>query len=458
MSTYNFYQHALVERYASNEMKYLWSPEKKFSTWRELWYILAKSQQELGINITDEQLLEMLSNISNIDFNYAKEMEIKLKHDVMAHVHTYGKQCPLAKPIIHLGATSCYVGDNTDIILMRQGLIQINDKLKKLINIMKSFCMKYKDLPTLGFTHYQPAQLTTVGKRAALWLQDILMDFNDITNMIEVLPLRGIKGTTGTQASFLELFNGDHDKVLKLNEKICNYMKFSKCINISGQTYTRKIDYKVLTCLSGIAQSAYKMCSDIRLLSNLKEIDEPFDKNQIGSSAMPYKRNPMLCERVCSISRYIFNLPNMGAQTHSCQWLERTLDDSAIRRIIIPDAYLATDSIIDTLIKIMSGIIVWPNVINNRIKTELPFMSTEVILMKCVQNGGDRQEIHEALRIHSIEASKQVKEYGKENDLLERIKNDMLFESIHNDLYKLLDPKLFIGRSAEQVTEFIEDI
>lgn len=457
MSRYDEYQHPLIERYASNEMKHLWSPEKKFSTWRELWCVLAKSQQELGIHITNEQIIEMKNNIYNIDFAYAEEMEKILKHDVMAHVHTFGKQCPLAKPIIHLGATSCYVGDNTDIILMREGLKKINDNLQYLMKIMKSFCIKYKDLPTLGFTHYQPAQLTTVGKRAALWLQDILMDFNDINNMIEILPLRGIKGTTGTQGSFLELFNGDHKKVLKLNQKICNYMKFSKCINISGQTYTRKIDYKVITSLSGIAQSAYKMCSDIRLLSNLKEIDEPFDKSQIGSSAMPYKRNPMLCERVCSISRYILNLPTMCAQTHSSQWLERTLDDSAIRRMIIPESFLATDTIIHTMIKIMSDIIVWPNVIKNRIKSELPFMATEVILMKCVQNGGDRQDIHEALRKHSMEASRQVKEYGKENDLLERIKSDILFESIHDDLDSLLDPKLFIGRSSEQVTEFLEE-
>eukprot|EP01041_Mallomonas_annulata_P004199 gene4199-8351_t len=451
------YEHPLVSRYASKEMSYLWSPKKKFSTWRVLWLTLAESEKELGLSITDEQVEEMRGHIMDIDFELAEKMEAEFRHDVMAHVHTFGIACPSAKPIIHLGATSCYVGDNTDLIQMKESLMLVRKKLVKLLKIMKVFAEKYKDLPTLGFTHYQPAQLTTVGKRCTLWMQDLALDFAEVDRLINELPFRGVKGTTGTQATFLELFDGDHEKVKELNRKVCAKMGFSKWISVSGQTYTRKIDYMVVSVLSGLAQSAYKMCGDIRLLANLKEVEEPFEKKQIGSSAMAYKRNPMRCERVCSLSRYLMSLPQNCANTHANQWFERTLDDSANRRIVLPEAFLSADVILNTLVNIADGLHVWPAVIQSRIALELPFMATEVILMQCVKAGGDRQELHESIREHSMAAGRRVKEEGAANDLLDRIAQDKSFAAVHGTLDQLLDPKLFVGRAPQQVDEFMVD-
>ena len=451
------YEHPLISRYSTSDMSYIWSPEEKFKTWRKLWISLAKSQRELGLNISQEQINEMQNNVNNINYEVAENFERIFHHDVMAHVHAYGELCPLAKPIIHLGATSCYVGDNTDLILIKQSLYKVKTDLITLIRIMQDFAVKHRYLPTLGFTHFQPAQLTTVGKRCVLWIQDLLMDISDIHNLIQELPMRGIKGTTGTQATFLELFDGNHSKVKELNRKICNEMGFSKWISVSGQTYSRKWDDKVISILSSLSQSTYKICNDIRLLSSMKEIEEPFDKNQIGSSAMAYKRNPMKCERVCSIARYVMGLPNSTANTHANQWFERTLDDSAIRRIVLPESFLAVDVIISTMIKIMDGIKVWPAVIDNNIRLELPFMATEIILMHCVKAGGDRQFLHELIRQHSIDAGIQVKQYGYKNDLIDRIKNDNNFSAIHHKLDDLMNPSLFIGRAPEQVDEFINE-
>ena len=377
------YEHPLVDRYATKEMSFVWSPAMKFATWRKLWTALATAEQELGLDVSDEQLEELRSKIYDIDFEFAAKKESEFRHDVMGHVHAFGEVAPTAMPIIHLGATSCYVGDNTDLIQIREALKLIKRKLVQVLATMKDFAVKHKDIPTLGFTHYQPAQLTTVGKRCTLWMQDLLMDLERVTREIEELPMRGVKGTTGTQASFLELFDGDHEKVKALNKRVCELMGFEKAISVSGQTYTRKIDYNVLSLLSGIAQSAYKMCSDIRLLANLKEVEEPFAKNQIGSSAMAYKRNPMRSERVCSLARYVMGLPTSAANTHANQWFERTLDDSAIRRIILPEAFLATDVVLTVLSNIADGLHVWPEVVKSHVMAELPFMSTEVILMEC---------------------------------------------------------------------------
>ena len=377
------YEHPLVKRYASKEMSFVWSPAMKFTTWRKLWIALATAEQELGIDISDEQLAEMREKMYDVDFEFAAQKEREFRHDVMGHVHAFGEVAPAAMPIIHLGATSCYVGDNTDLVQLRDALYLVKRKLVQTINILKEFAVKYRDLPTLGYTHYQPAQLTTVGKRCTLWMQDLLLDLQKVDREIKDLPMRGVKGTTGTQASFLELFNGDHDKVKALNKRVTELMGFEKVIPVSGQTYTRKIDYSVLSVLSGVAQSAYKMCGDIRLLSNLKEVEEPFSKTQIGSSAMAYKRNPMRSERVCSLARYVMGLPNAAANTHASQWFERTLDDSAIRRIILPEGFLATDVILTMLSNIGDGLHVWPNVVKAHVMAELPFMSTEVILMEC---------------------------------------------------------------------------
>lgn len=451
------YEHPLVQRYATKEMSSIFSPAMKFTTWRKLWLALATAEQELGLDITNEQLQQMKDQLYNIDFDKANEYESKFRHDVMGHVHAFGDVAPLAMPIIHLGATSCYVGDNTDIIQLKEALKLVQRKLVQTLSILKTFAEKYADLPTLGFTHYQPAQLTTVGKRCTLWMQDLLLDYERVTYELENLPMRGVKGTTGTQATFLELFNGDHDKVKQLNSKVCKAMGFDKVIAVSGQTYTRKIDYHILSLLSGIAQSAYKMCGDIRLLANLKEVEEPFAKNQIGSSAMAYKRNPMRSERCCSLSRYIMSLPPSAANTHANQWFERTLDDSAIRRIILPEGFLAVDVVLNLLMNIADGMVVWPNVVHKHVMEELPFMATEVILMECVKAGGDRQELHEAIRVHSMDAGKVVKGEGKPNDLLERIAKDPLFEAVHSKLDTLVDPKLFIGRAKEQTEEFLAE-
>ena len=377
------YEHPLVQRYATKEMSFIWSPAMKFTTWRKLWTALATAEQELGLDISDEQLEEMRARLFDIDFEYAAEKEKEFRHDVMGHVHAFGKQAPQAMPVIHLGATSCYVGDNTDLHQMRESLKLVKRKLVKVLATLKVFAVKYRDLPTLGFTHYQPAQLTTVGKRSTLWMQDLLLDLERVDKEIENIPMRGVKGTTGTQASFLELFDGDHEKVKKLNQRVCELMGFQRSISVSGQTYSRKIDFFVLSLLSGIAQSAYKMCGDIRLLANLKEVEEPFAKTQIGSSAMAYKRNPMRSERVCSLARYVMGLPDGAANTHANQWFERTLDDSAIRRIIIPEAFLATDVILNLLDNISDGLHVWPEVVRSHVMAELPFMATENIMMEC---------------------------------------------------------------------------
>eukprot|EP00553_Chaetoceros_curvisetus_P007165 CAMPEP_0204614312 /NCGR_PEP_ID=MMETSP0717-20131115/2057_1 /ASSEMBLY_ACC=CAM_ASM_000666 /TAXON_ID=230516 /ORGANISM="Chaetoceros curvisetus" /LENGTH=499 /DNA_ID=CAMNT_0051626943 /DNA_START=12 /DNA_END=1511 /DNA_ORIENTATION=+ len=451
------YEHPLMKRYATKEMSFVWSPAMKFTTWRKLWISLATAEQELGIEISDEQLAQMREQLYNVDFEFAAKKEREFRHDVMGHVHAFGEVAPEAMPIIHLGATSCYVGDNTDIIQIKEAMLLIKRKLVQTIDILKKFAVNHRALPTLGFTHYQPAQLTTVGKRCTLWMQDLLLDLNKVEQEIKDLPMRGVKGTTGTQASFLELFDGDHEKVKALNKRVTELMGFEKVIPVSGQTYTRKIDYNILSVLSGIAQSAYKMCGDIRLLSNLKEVEEPFSKTQIGSSAMAYKRNPMRSERVCSLARYVMGLPNAAANTHANQWFERTLDDSAIRRIYLPEGFLAVDVILNLLSNIADGLHVWPNVIKARVMSELPFMSTEVILMECVKKGGDRQELHEAIRVHSMDAGAVVKGEGKPNDLMERIAKDPLFKAVHDDLDRLIDPILFVGRAPEQVDEFISE-
>jgi len=451
------YEHPLVKRYATKEMSNIWSPEKKFSTWRKLWVALATAEKELGIAITDEQIKELSENIMNIDFEKAEAKETETRHDVMAHVYTYGEVAPSAKGIIHLGATSCFVGDNTDIVQIKESLVILRRKLVQLLDQMRIFAENNRALPTLGFTHYQAAQLTTVGKRCTLWMQDFLIDLNEIERHIDTLPMRGLKGTTGTQATFLELFEGDHKKVTDCNKRVCELMGFDKWVPVSGQTYTRKIDYQILSALSGIAQSAYKMCGDIRLLANLKEIEEPFAKTQIGSSAMAYKRNPMRSERVCSLARYVMSLPVNAAHTHATQWFERTLDDSAIRRIILPEAFLAIDVILNLCSNITNGMVVYDRVIHARVMSELPFMATEKILMECVKAGGDRQDLHEAIRVHSMEAGKRVKMEGVANDLLERIQNDDLFSAIHNKIESLVKPIDFVGRAPEQVDEFVEE-
>jgi len=451
------YENPLVARYASKEMSFIWSPQKKFSTWRKLWLALAKAEQELDLPISDEQLKAMEGNLENIDFDLAAKYERDLRHDVMAHVHAWGDQIPVAKPIIHLGATSCYVGDNTDLIQIRESLDLVEKKVVKLINVLAKQAKNYKDLATLGFTHFQPAQLTTVGKRCTLWLQDFLIDLEDLRHRIDTLPFRGVKGTTGTQASFLELFEGDHDKVKTLNLRVAELMDFEKVIPVSGQTYTRKIDYLVLSQLSAIAQSTAKMAGDIRLLSNLQEIEEPFESKQIGSSAMPYKRNPMRSERICSIARYVMSLADNGAHTHANQWFERTLDDSANRRLSLPEAFLGVDVVLTLATNVIEGMAVWPHVINKRVMTYLPFMATENIIMACVKAGGDRQDLHEAVRIHSVAAAKVMKE-GGENDLLERIANDEIFAAVKDKLDTLTNPTDYIGRSSQQVDEFIDEV
>jgi len=456
MMATNRYESPLSSRYASDEMLYLFSADKKFSTWRKLWVALARAEKALGLPITDEQIAEMEAHIYDIDYGYAAEMEKQLRHDVMAHVHAFGKAAPKAMPIIHLGATSCYVGDNTDIILMREGLQIIRKKLLQAIKHLAEFADRYKDLPTLGFTHFQPAQLTTVGKRATLWIYDLLTDLDEVEYRISTLRLLGSKGTTGTQASFMELFDGDHEKIRKMEEMIAEEMGFSGVVPVSGQTYSRKIDSFVLNTLSGIAQSASKFATDMRLLSHLKECEEPFEEKQIGSSAMPYKRNPMRCERICALARYVLVDTMNASVTASTQWLERTLDDSANKRIAIPEAFLAVDAILNIYINVASGIKVYPKVIERHIRDELPFMATENIMMAAVKRGGDRQKLHEAIRVHSVAAGSVVKEHGAKNDLIKRIAADPLFGLTEEEIEAELDPKLFIGRAPEQVTEFLE--
>lgn len=453
----DIYQNPLNTRYASYEMSNIFSDETKFRTFRKLWVELARAEKELGLEISDSQIKELEDNIDNIDFELAKEYEKKLRHDVMAHVNTYGDVAKGAKGIIHLGATSCYVTDNTDIIQMKMAMELTAKKLATLISNLSKFAMEYKELPTLGYTHFQVAQLVTVGKRATMWIQDFLMDLEEIEYRLENLSLRGAKGTTGTQASYMKLFNDDEEKVKELDDKIVKALGFKSALPITGQTYTRKIDYTVLQALSGIAQSAHKMTNDIRLLQNMKELEEPFESTQVGSSAMAYKRNPMRCERVSSLSKYVINISQNPALVESTQWLERTLDDSANKRLAVPEAFLAVDAILDILINVSDGIVVYKSVIEKHIKEELPFMATENILMEAVKRGGDRQEIHEKIRNYSMQAAKRVKEEGLENNLLELLEKDSDFKMTSSDIENILDSRNYIGRSASQVEEFIKN-
>ncbi len=456
MIDYNSYANPLTGRYAGAEMSRIWSPQYKHSTWRKLWLTLARCEKELGLPITAEQLKELSAHQEDIDFARVAELEKSLRHDVMSHIRALGEQCPLAAPIIHLGATSCFVTDNTELIQMREALRIIRGKLLRLMSNLERFCSEYRALPTLGFTHFQPAQLTTVGKRFALYLQDFYLDFQRIDREIDELPFRSVKGTTGTQASFLELFDGDHAKCRELEKRVAAAMGFERVIALSGQTYTRKIDYFVLALLSGVAQSAAKMATDIRLLAHMKEIEEPFGAHQVGSSAMAYKRNPMRCERATSLARFVMNLPGNPAGTAATQWFERTLDDSANRRLALPEAFLATDVVLSILIDVTGGLQVWPKVIARHIQAELPFMATENLLMAAVKKGGDRQKLHEVIRAHSMEASRRVKEDGLDNNLLELLRDAPEFSSIRDEFDSLFDPIGFIGRAPEQVEEFLD--
>ena len=456
---HEFYQNPLCLRYSSQEMKRLFSDDTKFSTWRKLWIALAESERELGLDISQEQIDQMKAHIDDIDYDFAAEREREVRHDVMAHVLTYGEACPGAKPIIHLGATSCYVGDNTDIILMREGLRRIRKMLLTAISALCDFAEKNKAIPTLAYTHFQAAQPTTVGKRATLWINDLVFDLEQLEFQLANLKLLGCKGTTGTGASFLELFDGDMGKVVELEKKIAAKMGFDRCQSVSGQTYTRKVDFFVLQVLSGIAQSATKFSNDIRLLSHLKEVDEPFEDKQIGSSAMAYKRNPMRSERMASLSRYVINDLQNAAVTASAQWFERTLDDSANRRLSIPEAFLATDGVLALYINVISGLRVYPAVMEKHLRAELPFMATENILMYCVKNkGGDRQALHEAIRRHSVKAAEQVKLYGGENDLLSRVMADGAFGLTGGELAQLTDPKTFTGMAETQTGTYLDEV
>ena len=452
------YESPLSSRYASKEMKYIFSPDMKFRTWRKLWIALAESEMELGLPITQEQIDELKANADDINYEVAEAREKLVRHDVMSHVYAYGQQCPKAKGIIHLGATSCYVGDNTDVIIMTEGLKLVRNKLVTVIRELAKFADKYKDLPTLAFTHFQPAQPTTVGKRASLWLQELLMDLEDVEYQLSKAKLLGCKGTTGTQASFLELFEGDHEKCKELDRRIAKKMGYNACFAVSGQTYSRKLDTQVLNVLSGIDQSAAKFSNDIRLLQHLKEVEEPFEKNQIGSSAMAYKRNPMRSERIGSLSRYVMVDVLNGAFTTATQWFERTLDDSANKRLSIPEAFLAIDGILNLYANVTDGLVVYPKVIEQRLRKELPFMATENIMMDAVKRGGDRQELHEKIRQHSMAASRVVKEEGGENDLLERIANDKSFGVTLEELEAILQPSKYVGRAPEQTTDFLNEV
>ena len=449
------YQNPLNTRYASREMQENFGDEKRFRLWRKLWIALAEAEMELGLPITQAQIDEMKAHADDIDYARAQQYEHEVRHDVMAHVKTFGDAAPSAAPIIHLGATSCYVDCNSELIIMRDGLDII---LKKLVNVMdklKTFALKYKDMPTLGFTHLQPAQLTTVGKRATLWLQDLMLDYEDLQNLISHFRLRGVKGTTGTQASFLDLFDGDREKVKELERRVVAKMGYDKVYGVTGQTYPRKFDYNVLCVLSQIAQSAYKFSNDIRILQNMKEVEEPFEKSQIGSSAMAYKRNPMRCERMGSLARYMLSLPVNSAVTASTQWFERTLDDSANRRIVNAQAFLTVDAVLNIYLNVADNLVVYDKVIAKHIAAELPFMATENIMMECVKAGGNRQELHERIRVLSMQAGANVKQEGGENNLLDLIRKDDAFRAVHDRLDDILDASKFIGRAPQQVEEFI---
>ena len=452
----NLYSTPLNSRYASKEMSHIFSDDKKFTTWRKLWIALAESERELGLNITEEQIEELKANVNNINYEDAKKREKETRHDVMSHVYAYGLQCPKAKGIIHLGATSCYVGDNTDLIIMREALYLIKKKVLKVIKNLSDFAMEYKDMPTLGFTHLQPAQLTTVGKRATLWIQDLVLDLENIDFVIEKLRFRGVKGTTGTQASFMDLFNGDEEKVRELDRLVCSKMNFSESYWVTGQTYTRKVDSIILNTLSEVAQSAYKFSNDMRLLQHMKEMEEPFEKNQIGSSAMAYKRNPMRSERISALSRHVIANSINPAITAGTQWFERTLDDSANKRLSVAEAFLVLDGVLNLYINISENLVVYPKVIETHINAELPFMATENIIMEGVKAGGDRQELHEKIRVYSHEASFRVKSEGLNNNLLEKIANDKDFGLTLDELNAVMDAKNFIGRAPSQVVDFIE--
>ena len=454
----NLYESPLSSRYASREMLYLFSPDKKFTTWRRLWIALARAEMKLGLPITQAQIDEMEQHKDDIDYEAAARYERQLRHDVMAHIHAFGDLCPTAMPIIHLGATSCFVGDNTDVILMREGLELLRGKLVNLIDRLTKFAMEYRAMPTLGFTHFQPAQLTTVGKRATLWVNELVMDLEELEHRIDSLQFRGVKGTTGTQASFLELFGGDQEKVRQLEKLVSQEMGFEKVVPVCGQTYSRKMDANVLATLSGIAQSAGKFATDLRLLSHLKEMEEPFQDKQIGSSAMPYKRNPMRCERICSLARYVIVDALNPAFTSYNQWFERTLDDSANKRISIPEAFLAVDAILQIYLNVTDGLKVYPKVIERHLREELPFMATENIMMDAVKRGGDRQALHERIRIHSVAAGKVVKEEGGQNDLVDRIAGDPMFGLTKEEILAHMDPAAYIGRCPAQVEEFDRDV
>ena len=452
------YVSPLSERYASKEMQYIFSPDMKFRTWRKLWIALAETERELGLNITQEQIDEMKAHADDINYDVAKERERQVRHDVMSHVYAFGVQCPKAKGIIHLGATSCYVGDNTDIIVMTEALKLVRKKLVNVIAELSKFAAQYKDQPTLAFTHFQPAQPTTVGKRATLWTQEFLMDLEDLEYVLSTMKLLGSKGTTGTQASFLELFDGDQETIDKIDPMIAEKMGFRSCYPVSGQTYSRKVDTRVLNILAGIAASAHKMSNDIRLLQHLKEVEEPFEKSQIGSSAMAYKRNPMRSERIASLSRYVMIDALNPAITSATQWFERTLDDSANKRLSVPEGFLAIDGILDLCLNVVDGLVVYPKVIEKRLMSELPFMATENIMMDAVKAGGDRQELHERIRELSMEAGKNVKVEGKDNNLLELIAADPAFNLTLEDLQKSMDPSRYTGRANEQTEAFIANV
>ena len=456
--SYDRYVSPLSERYASKEMQYVFSPDKKFKTWRRLWIALAETEKELGLSITQEQIDELKAHAEDINYEVAKEREKVVRHDVMSHVYAYGQQCPKAKGIIHLGATSCYVGDNTDIIVMSEALEIVRKKLINVIAELAKFADNYKNQPTLAFTHFQPAQPTTVGKRATLWMQEFLMDLQDLEYVKSTLKLLGSKGTTGTQASFLELFDGDQEKIDQIDPMIAKKLGFEACYPVSGQTYSRKVDTRVLNVLAGIAASAHKFSNDIRLLQHLKEVEEPFEKTQIGSSAMAYKRNPMRSERIASLSRYVMIDALNPAITSATQWFERTLDDSANKRLSVPEGFLAIDGILDLCLNVVDGLVVYPKVIEKRLMSELPFMATENIMMDAVKAGGDRQELHERIRELSMEAGKNVKVEGKDNNLLELIAADPSFNLSLDELKKTMDPKKYVGRAPRQVDEFLDEV
>jgi adenylosuccinate lyase len=439
-------------------MAHIWSEESKFMTHRRLWVALAQAEHELGLPVSASQVEEMKAHVGNINWDVAEAKEKEIRHDVMAHIHAFGEQCPSAAPIIHLGATSCFVGDNTDLLLMRDSLQLIQALLLQVIVNLRAWALEWKSTPTLGFTHFQPAQLTTIGKRATLWLQDFVMDFHNLQHVVDSLRFRGVKGTTGTQASFLALFNDDHSKVRQLDARVCELMNWQgKPIGVAGQTYSRKQDYLVLAALSSVAQSAAKMGTDVRLLSSMKEVEEPFEAKQVGSSAMAYKRNPMRSERMCGLARFVMSMPENAAQTAASQWFERTLDDSANRRLSLPESFLGTEAVLKLAANISSGMKVWPRVVEKHVQQEIPFMATENILMAAVHAGGSRQDLHEVIREHSMEAGKQVKEHGGENDLLTRLKKDPAFASVASEIDSMVDASKFVGRAPEQVDEYIAE-